>query len=141
MPSSTVGVMTGNGIDPCFILEDEGREIKIKGETRIPAGTYFLRFKKELTPLTVRYRKKYKWFSWHIEIVGIKGFSSVYYHVGNREKDTDGCPLLGTTAILSDDEATVASSAIAFAAWYKSVSAWLNADEQVIVQITDPRPL
>ena len=31
----------------CFTLEDEAREVKVKGETRIPAGTYKLKLRKE----------------------------------------------------------------------------------------------
>ena len=42
----------------CFTIEDEGRDTKIKGETRIPAGTYELKLRKE-GGYHQRYVKKY----------------------------------------------------------------------------------
>ena len=42
----------------CFTLEDEKRRTKVKGETRIPAGTYKLKLRKE-GGYHGRYVKKY----------------------------------------------------------------------------------
>ena len=42
----------------CFTLEDEARRTKVKGETRIPAGTYKLKLRKE-GGYHGRYVKKY----------------------------------------------------------------------------------
>lgn len=81
----------------CFTIEDEKRTEKISGETRIPAGDYDLRYREQLTGLTKKYRSKFDWFEWHIEICDIPGFSNVYIHIGNTDEDTDGCPLLGYT--------------------------------------------
>ena len=139
MPDSTVGMISGENITPCFLLEDESHPVKIKGDTRIPAGVYFIRFNKNLTTLTRKYRAKFPWFTWHLEITGIKNFDSVYYHIGNTEKDTAACPLVGQTCDISSGEAVIGRSTAAYESFYKSVSAWLNANEEVIVQITDPR--
>ena len=37
---TTLGLMFVDGEFECFTLEDEYRAEKVKGETRIPAGTY-----------------------------------------------------------------------------------------------------
>src|SRR5690606_2699229 len=48
-----------------FVIEDEYREVKVKGETRIPAGRYELKIRKQDTPLTLKYRKRYpEWFQY-----------------------------------------------------------------------------
>jgi len=81
-----------------FSLEDRHQEVKVKKETRIPAGFYELKIRKEDTPLTVRHRAGYgSWFKYHIEITGIPNFSGVYFHAGNDEDDTEGCILVGNT--------------------------------------------
>jgi len=139
MPDSTVGMISGEDLQPAFLLEDEHKDVKVKGDTRIPAGVYFLKFNKVVTPLTSKYRKRFPWFTFHIEISGIKNFSNVYYHIGNDEGDTDGCPLVGQTCDLSSGEGIIGRSTIAYEIFYKKVSSWLNAGEEVIVQITDPR--
>jgi hypothetical protein len=139
MPDSTVGMISGEDLQPAFLLEDEHRDVKVKGDTRIPAGVYFIRFAKRNTDLTKKYRNRFPWFTWHLEIVGIKNFTGVYYHIGNKEADTAGCPLIGQTCDLSSGEGTIGRSTIAYEIFYKKVSSWLNAGEDVIVQITDPR--
>lgn len=81
-----------------FSLEDRHQDVKVKKETRIPAGFYELKIRKEDTPLTIKHRTAYgSWFKYHIEITGIKDFSGVYFHAGNDEGDTEGCVLIGNT--------------------------------------------
>ena len=43
----------------CFGLEDEYRATKVTGETRIPAGTYQIKLREILSPMTKRYRGKF----------------------------------------------------------------------------------
>jgi len=61
----------------------------------IPDGEYILGLQTELTPLTKKYRKKYNWFADHIEIKNVDGIKNAYIHIGNSEKDTDACILIG----------------------------------------------
>jgi hypothetical protein len=42
----------------CYTLEDEARVLKVRGETRIPAGTYKIELRKE-GGFHERYTKKY----------------------------------------------------------------------------------
>ena len=42
----------------CYTLEDERRDVKVYGETRVPAGTYSLSLRDE-GGMTKRYAKKY----------------------------------------------------------------------------------
>jgi len=82
--NSTIGELTINGKFECFTLEDKERDVKIKGETAIPKGTYKViinksnRFKK-LLPL----------------LIDVKGFEGVRIHPGNSNHDTEGCILVG----------------------------------------------
>lgn len=74
----TFGIIQGDGYK-AFTLEDEPREIKVKGETRIPSGLYLLKIRKEETPLTMKHRIAYakagwKTFKFHIEITNVAGF-------------------------------------------------------------------
>ena len=68
-------------------------QIKIKGATAIPKGTYTVvlsvspKFKDRV------WGRKYDGLT--PEILKVKGFSSVRIHPGNRASDTDGCPLIG----------------------------------------------
>ena len=98
---STQGLVVVNGKFFCYSLEDQRQEgAKVKGETRIPEGSYKLGIKAEYTPLTDSYAKRYpKFFKRHIQILDVPGFENVYIHVGNDETHTDGCLLLGDTAV------------------------------------------
>jgi len=108
---ATLGLLFVNGKFHCDVLEDEKREIKVRGETRIPEGVYKLVIRREDTPLTIKYRQRYDFFKYHVEIAGIKNFSNVYLHPGRHSGHTLGCPLIGNRitnnryerALLSDD--------------------------------------
>jgi len=81
---STIGELTIDGKFECYTLEDTEREVKIKGETAIPKGTYKViinesnRFKR-LLPL----------------LIDVPNFEGVRIHPGNSNHDTDGCILVG----------------------------------------------
>lgn len=92
---ATIGVLLVDWDYFCDTIEDGPREIKIPGKTRIPKGVYELKLRKELSPLTMKYRGIFDWFDWHIEVTNVPGFNYIYIHVGNWEKDTDGCILVG----------------------------------------------
>ena len=83
---STIGEMFIDGVFFCYTLEDKVREVKIKGITAIPAGSYDVilsvsnRFKK-LMPL----------------LLNVPGFEGVRIHSGNKHEDTEGCILVGLT--------------------------------------------
>jgi len=82
--NSTIGELTIDGKFECYTLEDKERDVKIKGETAIPKGTYKViinksnRFKK-LLPL----------------LIGVPNFEGVRIHPGNSNHDTEGCILVG----------------------------------------------
>lgn len=94
-PDSTLGALYVDGKFVCFTIEDERRDVKVPGETRIPAGTYQLRLR--------------GWGGFHnrylgrfgdihegmLELVGVPGFTDILIHCGNTDRDTAGCLLVG----------------------------------------------
>ena len=82
--TSTIGELLVDGLFECFTLEDKERQVKIKGETAIPKGTYKViinesnRFKRQL-PL----------------LLNVPDFEGVRIHSGNSNHDTEGCILVG----------------------------------------------
>lgn len=82
--NSTIGELTIDGKFECYTLEDKERDVKIKGETAIPTGTYKViinqsnRFKR-LLPL----------------LINVSNFEGVRIHAGNSNHDTEGCILVG----------------------------------------------
>lgn len=79
----------------CCIVEDQHQDIKVRSETRIPAGKYELKFRGSPTPLTTRYRDKYDWFHWHVEIQDVPDFTYVYIHAGYSDDSSAGCLICG----------------------------------------------
>lgn len=114
---STLGMLHIDGQFQCFTLEDEFRETKVKGETRIPHGKYEIKFREEPSPLTTRYRQRFDWFNFHLQLQNVKGFEYVYIHVGNTDDNTDGCILVGRDAY-SAAEYTIGKSVDAFRELY-----------------------
>jgi hypothetical protein len=95
---ATLGVLYNGTNFVCYTLEDEFRQEKIRGETRIPSGEYEIKFRKVLSPATERYRDKFDWFTYHVELQDVPNFQYVYIHIGNDDDDSDGCILVGEQA-------------------------------------------
>lgn len=97
---STLGLLhnvTGEPKFICYTLEDEFRNTKIWGETRIPSGRYKLKIR-QYGGFHERYKVRYNAFhKGMLEICDVPNFSDVLIHVGNSDDDTSGCVLLGDT--------------------------------------------
>jgi hypothetical protein len=59
----------------------------------VPQGRYKINFRFELTPLTKKYRKRYAWFTWHIQI-DVPYSRNIYIHAGQTVDDSTGCLLV-----------------------------------------------
>lgn len=132
---ATIGYLEVDGKFFCFTCEDEDRKVKVSGETRIPWGSYLIEQRKVLSPMTTRYRQKYDWFEWHLELQNVPNFTNVYIHIGNTDDDTDGCILVGETADCVN--MFVGRSTSAFKALYQKICAALNNGEKVWIEIID----
>ena len=131
----TIGSFSIDGEAMFFSLEDEKRTRKIAGETRIPEGRYELKLRKVLSPMTKRYRARYGWFKWHIEITGIPNFKYVYIHIGNTDDDTDACPLIGYSANLLKKDGFIGNSALAYKAFYDIIFKHLNSGGKSFITV------
>jgi len=80
----------------CYTLEDEHRDTKVMHETRIPAGTYKLELR-TVGSFHTKYKKKYSFHEGMIWVKDVPGFEYILWHLGNQEKDTSGCLILGQT--------------------------------------------
>ena len=92
---STLSIVNREGEFLCFGLEDEYREEKVYGETRIPAGKYELTLKTH-GGFHNKYTKKFKDLHHGMILVNdVPDFTDVLWHIGNTDEDTHGCLLLG----------------------------------------------
>lgn len=79
----------------CHGLEDEYRAQKVPGETRIPSGCYNLGLRQE-GGFHNRYSSIFAGLhAGMIEIMNVPDFRHILIHVGNFDRDTAGCLLLG----------------------------------------------
>lgn len=123
----------------CWGLEDEYRDInkKVPGETRIPEGEYDVVFRRE-----GRHHNTYsqKFGSAHygmLHIINVPNFEYILIHIGNTERDTDGCLLVGDSANYSG---TISSSTEAYKRFYKIVASALLKNEKVKIKFVDTQP-
>ncbi len=116
---ATLGVLRVNGIFSCFTLEDEPREEKIAGETRIPSGKYKVRLKRTGS-MHIRYRQKFHFHQGMLHLQDVRGFTDILIHIGNTDDDTAGCLLVGAGCD-TYKKLFVSSSTLAYARFYKAV--------------------
>jgi hypothetical protein len=108
-----------NKIDS-FIIEDEHREVKVKGETRLRPGIHPLKVRTSNSTMNEQYKKKFPgWHKGMIEII-TPDFKDTYLHIGNKEVDTMGCPLPNAIAYIdSAGRITGRESTVAYERMYK----------------------
>lgn len=135
---SSLSYVNYNGDLYMYGMEDEQRDVKVAGETRIPAKVYKLCIQERITPKTIDYRNKYDWFDRHIMFEDVDNFDDVYIHIGNWEKNTDACFLAGNRPnnnVLEYGE--VAESRVTFKRFYEFVFPLLLAGEDVYFELID----
>ena len=118
---TTISRVTVDGEFICFGLEDEYREEKKVGETRIPSGRY------RVTLRTVGgFHERYglRFPDIHqgmLHICDVPGFEYILIHCGNTDEHTKGCLLVGSQAIATPGDMSITGSAIAYKRFYPLV--------------------
>ena len=117
---STIGELFLDKQHFCWTLEDVVRDIKIPGETAIPAGIYEI----ELT-FSHRFQRILPL------LMNVPDYEGVRIHPGNRALDTEGCILVG----LSKSRDFISSSNVAFAKLYLRIQGAINKGNGVVIEI------
>ena len=107
----------------CFTLEDEYREVKVPGSTRIPAGEYILKLR-EFGGHHRRYSLRFPDFHrGMIELVtdDRPDWSDVLLHIGNTEDDTAGCLLVGDRCDRRSYKFRILQSTVAYRRVYQEI--------------------
>lgn len=132
----TKGLLFVDGEFECFTLEDEFRTNKVYGETRIPDGTY----KCELRTEGGHHQRYTKKFGKHfhkgmIHILDVPNFKWILIHIGNTDRDTAGCLLVGSK--LDKDNGVMSESTRAYLDLYPQVrDAFIRGEEVTITYKT-----
>lgn len=133
---ATLGALSLDGRFVCMTCEDERRLVKVPGETRIPAGRYHVTLRTE-GGFHQRYSEKFpqmhKGMLWLREV---PGFEYILIHVGNYNKDTEGCILVGDAPPPMDATNWVRSSSRTYVEIYPRL-ALLAASGELWITVKD----
>lgn len=124
----------------CYTLEDEHRDVKVMGETRIPAGTYNIEFR-TVGGYHSRELKRYG-ASFHkgmLELQDVPNFKYILIHAGNTDEQTAGCILVGDSQTNNDikTDGFIGSSRNAYKRIYPLIRDELMAGAKVEIEIID----
>ena len=121
----TLGKITIDGFPYGYTMEDEIREVKVKGETAIPKGTY-----KVITRYSPRFKRNLPW------LLDVPGFEYILIHSGNTDKDTEGCILVGKSTGYINQKRAVLDSRKAFDLIYDRINGALQKGEEITLEIS-----
>lgn len=135
--NSTIGALYANGEFQCFTCEDEPREVKVPGKTRIPSGKYQITYR-DIGGMVERYKSRMPWHKGMLWLRDVPNFDWIYLHIGNYHTDTDGCILVGDTARNGYDRGGwVEHSTVAYERLYKMISRQLDCGIPVSIVVQD----
>ncbi len=135
-----------------FGVEDEMRNIKVKGETAIPTGTYELGYRESPKFSTTFYYndtanklitskdyaalssvEKKKWRPHDlIWVKNVPNFEYVLIHWGNTDDDTDGCYIVGNKVGVLDGQEGVVESRVNYMKLYPKLYPLVKSGKQYI---------
>ena len=123
----------------CYTLEDESRALKVRGETRIPAGTYQIGFRRE-GGFHGKYTKRFPGLhKGMLHILDVPNFEYVLIHTGNTDEHTAGCLLVGDSqennVVIKDG--FIGKSTNAYKRIYPNIAKALEKGEEVTITYTD----
>ena len=134
---ATAGRFYVNGVYMCDSLEDEKRTVKVKGETRIPSGSYKVILRTEGTTHE-KYLKRFPDFhKGMLWLQDVPNFEYILIHIGNTEKDTEGCILIGSLVESHDGSLTLIDSTSAYKKIYPMIAAALERGGNVTIEVED----
>ena len=139
---STSGLLfdvTGNRKFLCYTLEDQYQTKKVMQETRIPAGEYEIKFRKE-GGFHKRYTERYP--DIHrgmLHVTNVPNFKWILIHTGNTDEHTAGCLLLGDTQENNQIKTNgfIGKSSQAYIRVYDKIANALDMGEKVTITYYD----
>lgn len=123
----------------CYTLEDEERDSKVMGETRIPAGTYRVTLRTEggfHGKYAHRFKDIHKGMLW---VRDVPNFEYILIHCGNTDEHTAGCLLVGNTqhSNIKQADGFIGRSTQAYFDIYPPIANALEAGEEVTITYID----
>ena len=123
----------------CYTLEDEYRDVKKYGETRIPAGTYKIQLR------TVGgFHQKYatRFYDIHkgmLHITDVPGFEYILIHCGNTDEHTAGCLLVGDSQNnnMVEEDGFIGRSTAAYKRIYPDIAKAVASGKEVTITYID----
>ena len=137
-PTDSLGLLSIDGHFQCFSLEDEPREVKVAGETRIPAGRYQITLR-DFGGKHSKYVRKFpgmhRGMLW---LRDVPNYKFVLIHIGNDENDTDACILVGDSASQNvTRKGFISQSRFAYERIYPLIAASIESGELVYITVED----
>ena len=123
----------------CYTLEDQYQTKKVMQETRIPAGEYEIKYRKE-GGFHKRYNERYP--DIHrgmLHVTNVPDFKWILIHVGNTDEHTAGCLLLGDTQENNQIKTNgfIGKSSQAYVRVYDKIASVLDMGEKVTITYYD----
>ena len=139
---STSGLLfdvTGNRRFLCYTLEDQYQTKKVMQETRIPAGEYEIKFRKE-GGFHKRYTERYP--DIHrgmLHVTNVPGFNYILIHCGNTDEHTAGCLLVGDSQENNQiqKDGFIGKSTQAYKRVYQYIMEAIECDDSVTITYVD----
>ena len=119
-----------------YTLEDEYREEKVYGETRIPNGIYELGLRK-VGGYNQRYTKRFPDIhKGMLQVLNVPNFEYILIHCGNTDEHTAGCLLVGDSQENNQiqKDGFIGKSTQAYKRIYPSIAKALERGEKVTIR-------
>ncbi|OQX72216.1 MAG: hypothetical protein B6D61_14600 [Bacteroidetes bacterium 4484_249] len=131
----TSGLLYLNDEFFCYTLEDSKDEQGISSTTRILAGKYPVGFETNETEFALKYRLKFNWFNYHLQVKKTGNDSAAYIHCGATNAETINGIMLSGNIDETDLSTLLINSEKLFKALYEKITELIKKGETVFIEI------
>ena len=135
---ATNGILLVDGLFECYTLEDQYQAVKVMHETRIPEGTYDIKFR-TVGGFHSKYSERYGNAHYGmLHLQDVPNFTYILIHAGNTDEHTSGCLIVGETQQDLDlsDDGFIGHSGKAYLKLYNKVAKELLLGKEVSIEYT-----
>lgn len=119
----------------CFTIEEPEGQPGISPDGRISPGKYPLGFDLNETDFTLKYRQKFNWFKFHLQIKKTGKDSQAYIHCGCTNSETINGIMIVSNADETNVTTLLKNSERLYEHLYSEISDLINKGEPIFIQI------
>lgn len=109
----------------------------LEPDNHIQTGRFEIKLRTENSPMNTQYATKFSDHQGMLWLQNVFGRTYIYIHIGNRKKHSDGCILVGASAMKKGGEQFIGNSTDTYKRLYDQIIEAIDDGDDVFITVTN----